>query len=118
MLVGTCRLDVALQYIIPSGDDNVHFYSTPLDVPEVGRRWGSLCCLWQCTGACQRAQCMGSEKAGGKKPQRAVVLLPGLGNNSQDYEAVAQALQAHGLHVQTAAVARADWYFSHCPPRL
>ena len=67
-------------------------------------------------GKCQRARCMGNENGG--KPKRAVVLLPGLGNNSQDYAAVAQALQARGLHVQTAAVARADWCFARCPPVL
>ena len=34
------------------------------------------------------------------KAQRAVVVLPGLGNNSQDYKAVGEALESRGLHVQ------------------
>ena len=34
------------------------------------------------------------------KAQRAVVLLPGLGNNSKDYKAVEEALESRGLHVQ------------------
>jgi len=41
--------------------------------------------------------------------KRAVVLLPGLGNNSQDYKDMGVALEQRGLHVQTAAVTRADW---------
>ncbi|EIE27676.1 alpha/beta-hydrolase [Coccomyxa subellipsoidea C-169] len=45
--------------------------------------------------------------AGGSK--RAVVLLPGLGNNSQDYKAMGQALEERGLIVHTAAVTRVDW---------
>lgn len=43
------------------------------------------------------------------KAKRAVVLLPGLGNNSQDYKAVGEALTGRGLHVQTAALTRLDW---------
>ncbi|CAK0738527.1 hypothetical protein CVIRNUC_001055 [Coccomyxa viridis] len=43
------------------------------------------------------------------KAQRAVVVLPGLGNNSQDYKAVGEALESRGLHVQCAAVSRPDW---------
>ena len=34
------------------------------------------------------------------KAQRAVVVLPGLGNSSQDYKAVGEALESRGLHVQ------------------
>lgn len=47
----------------------------------------------------------------GSKPaqQRSVILLPGLGNNSQDYAPMADTLRERGLHVQTAAIARADW---------
>ena len=44
--------------------------------------------------------------------QRSVILLPGLGNNSQDYAPMADTLRQRGLHVQTAAVARADWYLA------
>ncbi|CAL8463623.1 g3157 [Coccomyxa elongata] len=51
---------------------------------------------------CANATVSGSGK-------RAVVLLPGLGNNSQDYRAMSQALEERGLRVQTAAVTRADW---------
>ena len=36
------------------------------------------------------------------KAQRAVVVLPGLGNNSQDYKAVGEALESRGLHVQVS----------------
>ena len=36
------------------------------------------------------------------KAQRAVVLLPGLGNSSNDYKAVGEALESRGLHVQVA----------------
>ena len=51
--------------------------------------------------------CASATPAGGSK--RAVVLLPGLGNNSQDYKALGQALEERGLIVQTAAVTRVDW---------
>lgn len=53
-----------------------------------------------------RASAYGAS-AGGSK--RAVVLLPGLGNNSQDYKAMGQALEERGLIVHTAAVTRVDW---------
>jgi NAD(P)H-hydrate repair Nnr-like enzyme with NAD(P)H-hydrate epimerase domain len=43
------------------------------------------------------------------RPLRAVVLLPGLGNNSQDYAAVGEALRNRGFHVETARVSRVDW---------
>ena len=57
-----------------------------------------------------RAQARSDENGSKPAKQRAVVLLPGLGNNSQDYAPMADTLQQRGLHVQTAAVARADWY--------
>jgi hypothetical protein len=65
-----------------------------------------------------RKRCIASQDDSDASPKRSVVVLPGLGNNSQDYAAVAQALQARGLHVQTAAVARADWcvILHSCPP--
>lgn len=53
-----------------------------------------------------------SDQNGGKPAQRSVVLLPGLGNNSQDYAPMAETLRERGLHVQTAAVARPDWYYN------
>ena len=51
--------------------------------------------------------CAASTVSGSGK--RAVVLLPGLGNNSQDYRDMSRALEERGLSVQTAAVTRADW---------
>ncbi len=51
------------------------------------------------------------------KAQRAVVLLPGLGNNSNDYKAVGEALESRGLHVQVSHAARlAPWSMDvDCP---
>lgn len=43
-------------------------------------------------------------------PDRAVVILPGLGNNAADYAALAAQLRAqHRLHTEVAPVARVDW---------
>lgn len=41
--------------------------------------------------------------------ERAVVILPGLGNAGRDYDALAKSLSSRGVHVETAAVSRADW---------
>jgi alpha-beta hydrolase superfamily lysophospholipase len=38
-----------------------------------------------------------------------VVILPGLGNNSKDYDRLVGQLQQRGLHVEVAAVRRPDW---------
>jgi alpha-beta hydrolase superfamily lysophospholipase len=38
-----------------------------------------------------------------------VVILPGLGNNSKDYEGLVEQLQQRGLHVEVAPVNRIDW---------
>lgn len=51
----------------------------------------------------------GASAAAPGPSKRAVVLLPGLGNNSQDYKDMGVALEQRGLHVQTAAVTRIDW---------
>ncbi|PSC73077.1 alpha beta-hydrolase [Micractinium conductrix] len=42
-------------------------------------------------------------------PSRAVVILPGLGNNAKDYAPLAGLLAERGLHVEVAPVARLDW---------
>lgn len=57
-----------------------------------------------------RAQAHSDQNGSKPAQQRSVVLLPGLGNNAQDYAPMAETLRERGLHVQTAAVARADWY--------
>lgn len=41
--------------------------------------------------------------------QRSVVILPGLGNNSNDYTSLAGQLRAKNAHVEIAAVKRLDW---------
>ena len=41
--------------------------------------------------------------------QRGVVILPGLGNNSEDYDPLAKAIRERGLLVDTAKIARLDW---------
>ncbi|GAB4813785.1 hypothetical protein N2152v2_000831 [Parachlorella kessleri] len=41
--------------------------------------------------------------------KRAVVILPGLGNNSKDYAGLASQLATKGLHVEVASVRRIDW---------
>ena len=38
-----------------------------------------------------------------------MVILPGLGNNSKDYDRLVGQLQQRGLHVEVAAVSRLDW---------
>ena len=38
-----------------------------------------------------------------------MVILPGLGNNSKDYEGLAAQLGTRGLHVEVAPVKRLDW---------
>ena len=38
------------------------------------------------------------------------MILPGLGNNSADYSAVAADLQGRGVPVEVAKVTRLDWY--------
>lgn len=43
------------------------------------------------------------------QPQRAVVILPGLGNNAKDYTALSSQLASRQLHVEVASVARLDW---------
>jgi alpha-beta hydrolase superfamily lysophospholipase len=49
-------------------------------------------------------------RASTTSPDRAVVILPGLGNNAADYAPLAATLQAiHGLHVEAAPVTRLDW---------
>jgi alpha-beta hydrolase superfamily lysophospholipase len=45
----------------------------------------------------------------GTSPSRAVVVLPGLGNNSKDYERLVEQLQRRGLHTEVAQVSRLDW---------
>lgn len=70
----------------------VHSYSGGRNVWKQGRISRT------CTGSprpCRR-RCLFTEA----KAQRAVVLLPGLGNSSKDYHAVGEALESRGLHVQ------------------
>ena len=60
-----------------------------------------------CAGARQRRR---QQHAGLRcRAQRGVVILPGLGNNKQDYEPLAQVLRQRGLLVDTAQVSRFDW---------
>ena len=42
-------------------------------------------------------------------PKRGVLILPGLGNNDQDYNPLAELLRRKNLVVETAQVSRADW---------
>lgn len=43
-------------------------------------------------------------------PDRAVIILPGLGNNAADYDNLAEILRTdHNLHVEVAPVSRLDW---------
>ncbi|KAI8476904.1 MAG: hypothetical protein J3K34DRAFT_455504 [Monoraphidium minutum] len=49
------------------------------------------------------------EAAGGCRPARGVLILPGLGNNAADYGPLADSLRARGLAVAIAPVARIDW---------
>ena len=73
---------------------HVHSYSGGCNAWEQGRASRT------CTGSprpCRR-RCLMTEA----KAQRAVVLLPGLGNSSKDYQAVGEALESRGLHVQVA----------------
>ena len=44
------------------------------------------------------------------RSQRGVVVLPGLGNSYRDYIDMAALLEAKGLLVEVAQVARADWF--------
>ena len=37
------------------------------------------------------------------------MILPGLGNNTKDYEPLAKAIRERGLLVDTAKIARLDW---------
>ena len=59
---------------------------------------------WKCKGPCRNLVRPSRNRKGLRiveaKSQRAVVVLPGLGNNSQDYKAVGEALESRGLHVQ------------------
>jgi pimeloyl-ACP methyl ester carboxylesterase len=48
-------------------------------------------------------------KATGNSPERAVIILPGLGNNAADYSNLAAQLQTQNLLVEVAPVARIDW---------
>ena len=44
-------------------------------------------------------------------PKRSVVILPGLGNNRNDYNIMQQQLEDdYGFCVETADVSRVDWY--------
>lgn len=73
---------------------HVHSYSGGCNAWKQGRACRT------CTGSprpCRR-RCLMTEA----KAQRAVVLLPGLGNSSKDYQAVGEALESRGLHVQVA----------------
>jgi hypothetical protein len=48
--------------------------------------------------------------SGGATPERAVIILPGLGNNAADYNILAAQLEIlENLHVEIAPVARIDW---------
>lgn len=44
-----------------------------------------------------------------EKPQRGVVILPGLGNSAADYAAISADLKERGLAVEVARVSRPDW---------
>ena len=58
-----------------------------------------------------RLRCRASSaSASAAAPRRAVVVLPGLGNNAADYGKLQIRLQeGYGLHVEVAPVARIDW---------
>lgn len=43
------------------------------------------------------------------RPQRGVIILPGLGNNQADYTALSAQLEARGYAVETVPIARIDW---------
>jgi pimeloyl-ACP methyl ester carboxylesterase len=47
--------------------------------------------------------------AAASSPERAVIILPGLGNNAADYTNLAAQLTEQNLHVEIAPVARIDW---------
>lgn len=51
----------------------------------------------------------GSRLQASKGQQRGVVILPGLGNNAADYDAISADLKIRGLAVATAQVSRPDW---------
>lgn len=44
-----------------------------------------------------------------RRPTRGIIILPGLGNNSADYDGLAAQLRAKGVAVAIAPVARIDW---------
>ncbi|KAL4517201.1 hypothetical protein Ndes2437B_g06808 [Nannochloris sp. 'desiccata'] len=54
-------------------------------------------------------RCRVISKAAASSPERAVIILPGLGNNAADYSNLAAQLQTQNLHVEVAPVARIDW---------
>lgn len=60
----------------------------------------AVCSRWSATPSKQGRRLNVNTEA---MAQRAVVLLPGLGNNSKDYKAVGEALESRGLHVQVAS---------------
>ncbi|KAI3434819.1 hypothetical protein D9Q98_002876 [Chlorella vulgaris] len=67
---------------------------------------------WQ-SGGNHRLQrhrpCAAAAASASAAASRSVVILPGLGNNSKDYEGLAEQLQQRGLHVEVAPVNRIDW---------
>lgn len=50
-----------------------------------------------------------SPSSSAQRRRRGVVILPGLGNNAADYNAISADLRARGLAVATAQVSRPDW---------
>jgi len=54
-------------------------------------------------------RCCVIPKATANSPERAVIILPGLGNSAADYSNLAVQLQTKNLHVEVAPVARIDW---------
>ena len=56
-----------------------------------------------------RAQDLRSSFEVRAKQNNGVVILPGLGNNKQDYEPLAALLRKRDLKVEIAQVSRPDW---------
>lgn len=48
-------------------------------------------------------------RSGGGVLRRSIVVLPGLGNSTTDYQHLANVLRQRGLNVEVAPVKRLDW---------
>ncbi|GLJ12065.1 hypothetical protein SUGI_0183210 [Cryptomeria japonica] len=54
-------------------------------------------------------KCMSNAKGGGGGGYRPALILPGLGNNSSDYQQLSSSLEAKGVRTVVANVSRPDW---------